>query len=151
MASETRRGRSRWSRRPVMTAAALILITGAQFVPVERTNPPVTSGPMLGPALGDILRSACYDCHSNETRWPWYSRVAPVSWLLADHVKEGRRHLNFSNWPTMDFELQDQLLREIGEEVSEGHMPPLSYRLIHGEARLDPAQKQRLLAWAKGE
>ena len=149
-ASATRPGRSRLPRRSVIIAVGVILIAGAQFVPVERTNPPVTGEPVLGPALGDVLRGACYDCHSNETRWPWYSRVAPISWLMADHVKEGRRHLNFSHWPTIDFELQDQFLREIGEEISEGHMPPRSYQLIHGEARLSPAQKQRLLAWARG-
>jgi len=150
VALDSRRGRFGRPRHRTLITAAVILVVGAQFVPVDRTNPPVVNDPVVGPALDAVLHRSCYDCHSNETRWPWYSRVAPASWLLGDHVKEGREHLNFSDWPSLDFELQDQYLRMIAKEVSGDHMPPATYLLIHRNARLGPAEKKLLLDWAQG-
>lgn len=126
-------------------AGVLLLI---QLVPVERSNPEVVTPLAAPPEVDSILRRACYDCHSHETRWPWYSRVAPLSWWLADHVAEGRDDLNFSDWPSFDFDLQELAYRDIAEQVSAGKMPPRSYRLLHSGARLSEADRERLLRWA---
>jgi hypothetical protein len=131
-----------------VVAAGLLL--GAQFVPVDRSNPPVRRDVGAPPAVAALLRAACYDCHSRETRWPWYSRVAPVSWLVADHVKEGRRELDFSDWPAVDLGAQDELLRGIAKEVGRGEMPLAGYPWLHPAARLDAAQRETIVAWARG-
>lgn len=135
------------SKVGVALAATLLLV--AQFIPVDRTNPPVQSDVSAPPAVKDVLVKACYDCHSHQTRWPWYSRIAPVSWWIAGHVHDGRQDLNFSRWPTFDFVSQELILREIDEQVSRGTMPLRSYRLGHPAARLSPAERDLLLAWAR--
>jgi len=125
--------------------AAFVLI---QWIPVERANPPVES-PLVAPAdVEAVLRRSCYDCHSHETRWPWYSRVAPVSWWLADHVAEAREDLNFSAWPAFDLEAQQHAFEDIREQVSEGEMPLTSYTLLHPRARLSATDRETLLRWA---
>jgi hypothetical protein len=83
---------------------------------------------------------ACFDCHSNETRWPWYAQVAPISWSVQDHVDEGRRELNFSEWNRPQREAD-----EAAETVAEGEMPPASYKLAHLEARLTEAERRALV------
>jgi len=130
-------------------ATLLTLLVVAQFIPVERTNPPVQSDVQAPAAVKDILVRACYDCHSHETSWPWYSRVAPVSWWIASHVRGGRKDLNFSIWPTYDFRGQDLILHEIEKQVSAGRMPPRSFTVGHAEARLKPDERQILLDWAR--
>jgi hypothetical protein len=97
----------------------------------------------------EILKRACYDCHSPETRWPWYSRVSPISWLVNHHVEDGRSNLDFSRWST-DPDLEPtpaQRLRWTCGEVQDGFMPPLSYRLLHPEARLQQDEKDAICAW----
>ena len=89
-------------RRTFLFVGVVFLLI--QFVPVERTNPPVTGEVEAADPVMEALRNACYDCHSNETRWPWYSRVAPLSWRIAEHVRIGRRNLNFSEWQGMSAE-----------------------------------------------
>jgi hypothetical protein len=133
----------------VGAALVVTLLFVAQFVPVDRTNPPVEADVAAPSAVKAILVKACYDCHSHETRWPWYSRVAPLSWWVAGHVHEGRRDLNFSRWPTFDFVSQELILREIDKQVSGGTMPLPSYRLGHPEARLDAAERELLLTWVR--
>src|SRR6185369_314098 len=108
-------------------------------VPVERTNPPVETDLQAPPPVHAILRRACYDCHSNETVWPWYSHVAPVSWLLARDVREGRRELNFSTWDAYDAKKKDKTLKESIEEAVEGEMPPWFYVALHRDAASSPA------------
>lgn len=137
------------SRRVRWVAAALVLVAvSIQFVPVDRTNPAVPS-PIDAPAdVERILRRSCFDCHSHETRWPWYSRVAPMSWFVADHVHEGRRDLNFSRWPVFDFEEQNEAFRDIGKMIRAGKMPLRSYLWLHPDARLSEADKAKLLEWA---
>lgn len=143
-----RRNGRRGSRWRVVAIGAGVLLVAAQFVPVARTNPPVESTVTAPPAVQEILVAACFDCHSHETSWPWYARIAPVSWWLADHVAEGRGELNFSRWPAYDFGAQDLLLREIAEEVGEGRMPPRSYTLAHPAARLTSEQRALIVDWA---
>lgn len=132
-------------RALVAVAAALVL---AQLVPVARTNPPVAADVAAPPAVATVLRRACYDCHSNETVWPWYSRIAPVSWLVAHDVDEGRDELNFSAWAAYDAAARRKKLKKTVEEVAEGEMPPWYYVLMHREARLSPADEELLRGWA---
>jgi hypothetical protein len=126
----------------------LIVLLGIQFVPVNRANPAVeTEVPAPANVLA-VLRRSCYDCHSNETVWPWYSHVAPVSWLLARDVQEGRRHLNFSTWNKVKPDRQARKLSEMWNEVESGDMPLWFYLPLHGDARLSAADKDVLRAWA---
>jgi len=120
--------------------AALLLI---QLVPYghDRTNPPVTGTPQWdSPRTEELARRACFDCHSHQTRWPWYSRVAPVSWRIMSHVSEGRAHLNFSQ-----FDRPQRDADEAAEMVEKGEMPPFDYRWMHPEARFSDAERDELV------
>lgn len=133
----------------VASGAALVgLALAIQLVPVDRSNPPVTADLDAPPAVHAVLRASCYDCHSNETRWPWYSRVAPVSWLVAHDVEEARGRLNFSLWGTYEWKRQQRLAEEIWEEVEAGEMPLGVYLLAHADARLSDEDRAVLAAWS---
>ncbi len=92
-----------------------------------------------------LVRAACYDCHSYETQYPWYDKVAPISYWLADHVKHGRKHLNFSIWGTYPAKRSDHKLEECVEMVGETKMPLLSYTIAHSEARMSKEQRKMLV------
>jgi len=123
------------------------LLAASQLVRYERTNPPVTRDVAAPAPVAAVLRRACYDCHSNETVWPWYSRVAPVSWLVHSDVTDGRHHLNFSEWDRIPEELRTAKLREVGREVEGGDMPPSIYLPMHSAAHLSDGDKQLLKSW----
>jgi len=120
----------------------------AQLVPIDRSNPPVTAEVPAPPAVRAILERSCYDCHSNESRWPWYGYVAPVSWIMAYDISEARGHVNFSTWDAYTEEKQAHKLEEVWEEVEEGEMPFFVYLPLHPEAELSEADKELLEAWA---
>lgn len=122
-----------------------------QLVPVDRTNPPVTAEISAPGQVMTALRSSCYDCHSNETVWPWYSLPAPVSWWIAGHVEEGRARINFSSWEELSEEDRDRLREEIWEVIEKGFMPLPSYLRMHPEAELTPVQLEAIQRWAQGE
>lgn len=128
----------------IAIAAFLVL---AQLIVIDRTNPPVESDVQAPPEVKAALRAACYDCHSNETTWPWYARVAPVSWLLAYDVKNGREELNYSTWQKYDANRQHKKMAETVKTLNEGEMPPWYYLVIHGDARR--ADLQAILRWAQ--
>jgi len=132
-------------------AAAIVAVAALQFIPVKRDNPPVKFEVEAPADVHRLLERACYDCHSNKTRWPWYSRVAPVSWLVARDVHRGRREVNFTDWPSFDFEEQEHLLSDIAKAVDRRKMPLPIYLSLHAEARLTAADRRRLVAWARGE
>lgn len=132
-------------------AAALVVAVAIQLVPVRRDNPPVEFEVEAPGPVQAVLERACYDCHSNETRWPWYSRVAPVSWLVARDVARGREDMNFSEWPVFDFEAQEHALADIVKQVDRRKMPLPIYLTMHPEARLTEAERGAILAWARGE
>lgn len=96
-----------------------------------------------------MLETACYDCHSMETQYPWYSHIAPVSWFLYGHIDHGREELNFSDWASMDKRSKLKALKDIQEEVEQKEMPMNSYIRMHKEAELTDAQREALVAWAK--
>jgi len=119
------------------------LIIAMQLVPYGRNhaNPPARKQPDWNHAETlELARRACFDCHSNETRWPWYAKVAPVSWFTYRHVQHGRRALNFSEWDRPQREA-----REAAEEVEKGAMPLRSYLFAHPEAKLTLAERETLI------
>ena len=135
------------SKLRVVLIVVAVAVIAIQLVPVDRSNPPVTGEVEAPAAVVEVLRTSCYDCHSNETRWPWYAYVAPVSWLVAEDVEHGREHVNFSTWTQDDAEEQAEHLEEIWEEVEEGEMPLKKYLLLHGDARLTDAGRDVLRSW----
>ncbi|HOP41420.1 MAG TPA: heme-binding domain-containing protein [Geobacteraceae bacterium] len=132
-------------RFPSLIALFLTLVL-IQLVPVRRTNPPIETEIATPGHIKAILRKACYDCHSNTTRWPWYSSIAPVSWLVAGDVTRGREELNFTTWNRYTPKKQASLRKDVWKQVEEGHMTPRLYRLMHPEARLAHAEKE-VLRW----
>jgi cytochrome c551/c552 len=129
--------------------AVVIVLIGIQFIPVNLSNPPVEEEFQPSPDVKVILKRACYDCHSNETIWPAYSQVAPISWLLAWDVREGREELNFSTWNRYSQKKRDKIIKEIWEEVAEGEMPPWFYLPLHPDAWLSDSDRSVLQRWAK--
>ncbi len=128
-----------------------LAVLGLQAWPVDRSNPEVTGDiGHLGGAPADvhaILKRSCYDCHSNETVWPWYAYVAPVSWWVADHVHEGRKELNFSKWDEYSDGARAHKLRECWESIEEGEMPHEDYLTLHAEAALSTSDRATLKKW----
>ena len=132
----------------IVKSAVGILVAGLaiQLVPYGRNhaNPPVVREPAWdSPTTRDLAKKACFDCHSNETTWPWYSKIAPLSWLVYRDVVEGRKELNFSDW--RDGSRKSEQSAEIVKEVLEGEMPPLQYYIAHPEAKLDDRSKKQLI------
>ncbi len=114
-----------------------------QLVPYGRdhANPAVRKEPTWpSPRVRELAVRACFDCHSNESRWPWYSNVAPLSWLIQKDVVDGRRHLNFSEW-----DRPQKNAKEASEELKDGEMPPALYLPLHSEAKLSAAEKAELM------
>lgn len=130
-------------RTALGVGALLAVLLAMQAVPYGRPfpNPPVVAEPAWDtPQTRELTKRACFDCHSNETAWPAYATVAPISWLITHDVREGREVLNFSEWGRPQKEAG-----EAAEVVAEGEMPLLAYRLMHREARLTDAERQRLV------
>jgi cytochrome c551/c552 len=136
--------------------ALIVALVVIQFIRPARTNPPVDETATLSarlqvtPDVEAILNRSCVDCHSHKTVWPWYSNIAPVSWLLTSDVNEGRRHWNVSNWPT-DPKRSAHRLEEMCEQVTKGEMPLGIYVVMHPTAKLTDADKKTLCDWANSE
>jgi hypothetical protein len=133
----------------------LIVFIGMQFIKGERTTKEVapemdfiemTNTPA---PVAEVLVGSCYDCHSNQTTYPWYSNVAPVSWWIDDHIEEGRDELNFSEWGTFTPKRKTKKLHEIIEEVEEGEMPLSNYTCMHSDSELSDQKKTDLIQWVK--
>src|SRR5689334_20687325 len=133
----------------LLIAAPLLLFLAIQLIPTWQlqTNPPVVAEPDWdSPQTRALAQRSCYACHSNETVWPLYGRVAPVSWLVTRDVVSGRRHLNFSDWnAARDAQKRDKAAEESRKEISRGAMPPSYYIWLHPEAKLTEAEKQDLI------
>ena len=136
-------------KQTIIVAVAIVFI-GIQFIPVDQSNPPVTAqAEAQTPSnVKVILKRSCYDCHSNETHWPWYSRIAPMSWLVTHDVQDGREHMNFSTWATLPPNELVEKMEEVWEEVEEGEMPLWFYLPMHPEARLSDEDRAVLRSWA---
>jgi hypothetical protein len=136
-------------------ALAVILVAMQIFQP-ERTNPPaipsrsLSAHIVLPQGVHSSLMRACGDCHSNQTRWPWYSRVAPYSWVITDDVNQGRKHLNFEDWDAQESPKQaNDHLVQICKEIRQKGMPPFSYRLLHPGTKLRPEEVTAICAWSQ--
>lgn len=138
-------------RKPALAALVVLGLAAlaAQMITVERSPvSPITNDDITAPAQVEaLLTRACYDCHSNQTRWPWYSRVAPASWLVAHDVALGREELNFSEWGSYYPQTRTRKLQWMGRVLRERSMPPWSYRLVHPDARLTGAERAMLVRW----
>jgi hypothetical protein len=132
-------------------AVLILAFVVLQFTNPARTNPPVVHDMIATnqppPAVAALLHAACYDCHSSETCWPWYSHIAPMSWLVANDVKDGRENLNLSDWPNDNSKRAAKRLEDMSEQIGYDEMPPKKYTAIHADARLTDAQKKQLMDW----
>jgi hypothetical protein len=127
------------------------LLVGIQLLPSGVSNP-ASKGEVFAPLeIQDTLRRSCYDCHSNQTQWPWYAHVAPFSWAVARDIELGRRQLNFSEWGDYSAVTRKRKLQWMGRALQQEVMPPLSYRLIHPSSRLSPLDRVRLERWIDTE
>jgi hypothetical protein len=141
---------------PWIAAALVVGFLLLQLANPARTNPPVvhdlSASGFRPPSdhLTALLHTACYDCHSYETRWPWYAHVMPVSWQVVNDVNKGRKHLNFSDWPA-DPARAAKKFTSISEQLEYREMPLAKYTLIHRDARLTDADRQALMDWADAQ
>jgi hypothetical protein len=136
------------SKRKVVGLSVVGVLLAIQLVPIDRSNPPVRGEIEVTEAVSEVLRRSCYDCHSNETQWPWYSYVAPASWILAHHVGEAREELNFSTWSALAEKDRSKMIHEIWEETSKGEMPLRSYLILHRDAKLSDEALATLREWS---
>jgi hypothetical protein len=133
--------------------AVVVAFVAIQFFPVHRDNFPVDSTKTIDSVesmpsdLRAIVHRSCTDCHSDQTNWPWYSHVAPASWMVASDVHEARRKMNFSVWGNYSQAKRDHELEEICNEVIDGDMPDTKYTLIHRSAKLSQPEREALCTW----
>ena len=128
----------------IILLAVLVLI---QFKPVDRSNPEVTGEINPPEEVKRILKTSCYNCHSHETVYPWYSYVAPVSWLVEHDVNEAREELNFSTWNSYTEKKKKKKIEEIWEEIEEDEMPLWFYEIVHPESRLSEKDTEVIKKW----
>jgi hypothetical protein len=134
--------------------AALVLLVASQLIRPARTNPVTDPSRTLAARIPitaevkGVLERGCRDCHSNDTRWPWYSNMAPVSWFVIDHVNSGRRHVNYSDWPPGDADETRKVLKNTCDLVRKGSMPISNYLWMHSDARLSARDIDALCAWS---
>lgn len=144
-----------WITRGALMAACFFgLITGAHgihAVPAAPVDQPLLAGASIPSEVQHIVARACQDCHSNNTVWPWYSRIYPMSQLIAADVQQGRSFLNLSDWSTYSRGRKLGYLAAMSGAAEGGLMPPSRYSLLHADARLTPAERQELAAWAQKE
>ena len=134
----------------------LALLVIIQFIrPEKNINTAVTALDMnvmypIPDSVAQVLQKACYDCHSDNTRYPWYNNIQPVAWWLNNHITDGKKELNFSEYGKRTLPKQAKKLKKIAKEIQEGDMPLSSYTLIHKDAVLTDAEKKMLIDWATG-
>jgi hypothetical protein len=140
-------------KRTAIGAVAALVI--AQFIPLEKTNPTFDPAGTLWatssapPQVTAIFQRSCQDCHSNLTKWPWYSHVAPVSWVVVSDVNGGRRHMNVDEWGSYSLEKKQGRLTKICEELKSGDMPDSKYTFIHRGAKLSDQERTSFCNWAE--
>jgi hypothetical protein len=134
--------------------ALLSVVVLIQFIRPEKNNSQNYSNDIskvveVPTEVQEILKTSCNDCHSNNTVYPWYSEIAPISWYLASHVSEGKEHLNFSEWTAYNENQKSHIIKDIEEELEEQKMPLKSYLIIHKDAKMTEDQYNTLLNWVK--
>jgi len=137
----------------IITIVLLVAFVGIQFMPTTRNQSdsvPSTDFMLVNNVPENIqkkLQVSCYDCHSNNTQYPWYNQVQPVAWFLEDHIKEGKAELNFNEWDSLSNRRKKSKLRSIIKQIESDEMPLYSYTLIHKDASFSEAEKQELIRW----
>jgi len=137
------------SKSRIITLSVIAVFIVIQLIPVNQTNPPIVQSAEMPGDVESIMRESCFDCHSNETKWPWYSRIAPGSFLITYDVNEGRKHLNFSDFSGMDSFDSSDVADELIEVLEEGKMPVPQYLILHPSASLSDSETEILLNWAE--
>ncbi len=127
---------------------AMQFISPARNVSGQGLQVDVTKTIKVPDKVLDILKNACYDCHSNDSRYPWYVNVQPMGWIMANHIKDGKKDLNFSEFRSYSLRKQQSKLKSIATQVKDGEMPILSYTIMHADARLSKEQKELIIDWA---
>ncbi len=132
----------------------IVVFVLIQFIRPEKNNSNISKNDIsteyqIPSEVKDILKTSCADCHSNSTEYPWYSEIAPISWFIAQHVNEGKEHLNFSEWTTYNNRQKNHIIEEMEEVLEEHEMPLNSYLLIHKNAKLSDNQYTVLVNWVK--
>jgi len=133
----------------IVLASALVHPSGP--VKAAKSEAPLLAGADVDPAVLAVLVRSCQNCHSEKTEWPWYSHVAPMSWLVESDVSQARGHMNLSRWNEYTGEEKQDLLARVGTVVRRGEMPPSRYTLIHANAKLSPAEREEIYGWAHAE
>lgn len=130
----------------------LLGLIAIQFVPVDKSNPAEPAPIVVEDAqIKSFLDVSCMDCHSNNTVWPWYASIAPISWKIEEHVLEGRDELNFSEWENYSSKKKIHKLEEMYEETAEGHMPEGQYELLHEGAEVNEEELKMLKVWVDNQ
>ena len=144
----------------ILKAVVILIVLAVlvlQFFRIDKTNLPVAQAETLEattvvpPDISLIIGRSCNDCHSNLTRYPWYSNIQPMAWMLKNHIDDGRRNLNFSVWSTYSPQRQSKKFEQICDEVTSKDMPLPSYLWIHRDAVMSDGESKALCDWAKGE
>ncbi|MDY2585983.1 heme-binding domain-containing protein [Winogradskyella aquimaris] len=137
----------------IIAVVLLVAFVGIQFVPTERNQSDVVPKTdfMLVNSVPDHIKSklqtSCYDCHSNNTQYPWYNKVQPIAWFLEDHIKKGKAELNFNEWDSLSNRRKKSKLRSIIKQIESGEMPMASYTLIHTEATFSEEETQKVVKY----
>ena len=137
-----------------ISLALLVVLIVIQFIQPARninghmTQRDITKQISVPSDVQSILKASCYDCHSNNTKYPWYANIQPMGWMLANHIKEGKADLNFDDFGNYITRRQSSKLKAIAYSVKDGSMPLSSYTLMHSGAKLDDNKKQRIIDWA---
>lgn len=141
-----------------IAVALVIILICIQFIPGEnRSTVGVEPGADMlevleaDAAFSSMVKDACYDCHSNETEYPWYGSIKPISWWLEGHVEHGRGEMNFSTWTSMDADDQKHALKECAEKVEKKEMPLTPFLITHPEARITEEQRAQIAAWMRSK
>lgn len=135
----------------------VIILALMQFKQIDKINPEYNEAEdfitITQPSeeIATLIKAACYDCHSHQAKYPWYSNVAPISWMVEHHIEEGREHLNFSKWGSYDTKKANHKLEECIEEIEEGEMPMKPYVVMHSEAKMSKEQKKALMAFFQNQ
>ncbi len=139
-------------KRKILIGLAIVFI-GIQFIPITLNQSEKVSENdiivSLNPPqeIAELLKTSCYDCHSNNSKYPWYDKIAPVSWWVAHHIDEAKEELNFSEWVAFTSKRKNHKLEEMIEVLDEGEMPLSSYLIMHGDAKVSTEQAEQLKNW----
>lgn len=141
----------------IIAIIVVFVIIGMQFIRIDKTNPPINPAEILEASnqvpenIQAIFKRSCDDCHSNKTVYPFYSYIAPISWKLDEHIKDGRKKMNFSVWQTYENRKKRKKLEEICEEIETNEMPMSQYLIVHWDAKLSDNDKKIICDWTKSE